>query len=108
MTSPADILTNLADPSKWPTMIAALMKNLGEAPKEFMACTSVGVDLGLFIAWLVKHITIQTVTTSLATNALAHVMGLITDAGSILSSLMSFDFYTLGFDIGEILWLLFD
>ena len=101
-------MSKLSNVGQWGTMFGAVMKNMGDAPKEFMACAKVGADIGAFVAWILKHITIQTITTSLATNAIQHVTGLIADVGSLMTSVFKLDFYTIGYDISEILWYLFD
>ena len=40
-----------------------------EMPAAAVACTSVGMDIFTLVMFIIKHITIQTVTSSLAINA---------------------------------------
>ena len=40
-----------------------------EIPAAGVACTSVGLDIFALVMFIIKHITIQTVTSSLAINA---------------------------------------
>ena len=94
--------------SKMSETMGSIAKNMGDAPKDFMACAGVGKDIGFFVTWIIKHISIQTITTSLATNSIQHITGLIGDASSLLTSVFKLDFYTMGYDITEILWYLFD
>ena len=108
MLAGSDITAVFTNWSKMTELFTAIVKNMGDAPQDLMACAAVGKDIGFFVSWILKHLTIQTITTSLATNALSHVTGLIADVGSLLTSIFKFDFYTIGYDIAEILWYLFD
>ena len=78
-----------------------------EIPSDSMACASVGYDIYLLVIFILKHITIQTVTTSLAINASVNAISLASTALDIVKGLFSLDFWTIGHGVGEILYYLF-
>ena len=78
-----------------------------EVPSAMVACTNVGLDIANLVFFIIKHITIQTVTTSLAINASTNAISLAGTALSFVTSLFSFNFFGIGHAIGEILFYLF-
>ena len=84
-----------------------MMSLVTEIPAATVACTSVGLDIFALVMFIIKHITIQTVTSSLAINATSNAVGLASEAFSLMTSAFSLNFFGVGHAIGEILFYLF-
>ena len=84
-----------------------LMHMVTEVPAMGVSCTAVGLDIAALVIFIVKHITIQTVTVSLALNASQNALGLAATAMSMVKDLVTFNFWGIGHGVGEILFYLF-
>ena len=84
-----------------------IMNMMWELPNDTMACTSFGFDIYKLVIFIIKHITIQTVTTSLAINASVNAIALASAALNTIKGFFQFDFWAMGHGGGEILYLLF-
>ena len=84
-----------------------LMHMVTEVPSMGIACTAFGLDITSLVLFIIKHITIQTVTVSLGLNAAQNSLSLAATALTMVKDLFTFNFWGIGHGIGEILFYLF-
>ena len=78
-----------------------------EVPSSMVACTNFGLDITNLVFFIIKHITIQTVTSSLAINATTNAISLAMTAVSLIKDMFTLNFFGVGHGVGEILFYLF-
>ena len=76
-------------------------------PSEGVGCVNVGLDIFALVMFIIKHITIQTVTVSLGLNAAQNSMSLAATAMGAVKDMFTLNFFGIGHAVGEILFYLF-
>ena len=99
------IFTNLSKLQKLFNIFIDLIKN---GPADIKACSDI-VQMGSqSVNWIIKHISLTTLTTGLIANLVANILTIATDGMDITSALFAKDYYRLGKDGGEIFMMLFN
>ena len=104
----ADITKLITNFDKMKEIFSLMFQIFTEAPDDIRECEQIGTEIAEFIAWIVKHISLATVTTGLLTNLLMHCMDLFTDTWGMFSGVFQHDYYKVGKSIGHIVFSLFD
>ena len=75
-------------------------------PTEIFACKDIVTELIGSVTWIIKHISITTVTTGLIANLSTRFMDIGADGVGIFTSFFAHDLYTTGLDIGSLVMAL--
>ena len=102
----ADITSIFTNFSKLQKIFTGLIGAASNVPTEIMACKDIVQEIIGSIGWIVKHISITTVTTGLLANLTTHIMDIIADGTGIFTSFFGHDLYTFGLDIGSLVMVL--
>ena len=110
-----DIFSNLSNPVKLFTNFGRLQKIFNlliqvvkDGPKDFKDCSLIITEITTGVGFIIKKINFATLTTGLAVNVGTHILQLLTDVAAIFSSLIGWDWFSLGQNEGEILMILFN
>ena len=84
------------------------LKLIAEGPKDVKECSSIFTEVSRGVKWLIKHISITTVTSGLLLNLATNWMSMGTDGASMASALLARDWFKLGDDMGDFVMQLFN
>ena len=101
--NPAELFENFGKLQKIVNFFFDMIKN---GPKDVKGCQELVTETTDFIAWIVKHVSITTVTTGLLANLVSHIFAIVTDVWSIVTEMFSKDYYSIGKDEGDLFTLL--
>ena len=73
-----------------------------------MECKDIVMEIIGSVTWIMKHISITTVTTGLLANLSTRFMDIGADGMGIFTSFFAHDFYKFGLDIGSLVMSLLD
>ena len=103
--NPAELFENFGKLQKIVNFIFEIIKN---GPKDVKGCQELASEGTNFIAWIVKHISLTTITTGLLANIATHVFDIATDVWAIVTEMFGKNYYQTGKDEGELFKILFD
>ena len=102
-TNPAEIFSNFSKLQKIANFVFDIIKT---GPGDVKGCEELVNEGTQSVAWVVKHISLTTLTTGLLANVLANIFVLATDIWGMVTDLFSKDYYKIGYDGAEIMMLL--
>ena len=105
ITNPVALFTNMGRLQKMFNLVIQIIK---DGPKDFKDCSYIVSEITAGVGFIIKKINLATITTGLAVNVTTHILTIVTDVASIFSSLIGWDWFTMGQDEGEIVMLLFN
>ena len=102
----ADLTSIFTNFSKLTKIGTALFSVATKVPGEIFQCKDVVTEAIGSVTWIIKHISITTVTTGLIANLTTHILDIGSDGMGIFTSFFAHDFYTFGLDIGSLVMAL--
>ena len=97
-----DPVSLITDPNALQQVTDLGLTMFKEGPKDFKACFDMAGEGEESVVWIIKHISLTTITTGLIANLLGHGLTIASDLFGILTSFFGHDYYTIGQDTGDL------